>query len=123
MRPMAVQNRLPEVPMDQLPRARTLKRMGRLRWIGREVDAEKILAMLDGTGRRSPAHPPQTTPIESFLSFTEHAPFQPAITCQMSCHACTANSAGPLRFATGMASHTNKVFDCFLHHAGTDKAK
>ena len=47
MRPMDAQNRLPEVATDQFARDRTLKHLRKLRWIGRESEAEKILAVLD----------------------------------------------------------------------------
>jgi hypothetical protein len=47
MRPMDAQNRLPEVATDQFALDRTLKHLRKLRWIGRESEAEKILAVLD----------------------------------------------------------------------------
>ena len=47
MRPMDGQNRLPEVATDQFALDRTLKHLRKLRWIGRESEAEKILAVLD----------------------------------------------------------------------------
>jgi hypothetical protein len=47
MRPMDAQNRLPEVATDQFALDRTLKHLRKLRWIGRENEAEKILAVLD----------------------------------------------------------------------------
>jgi hypothetical protein len=52
MRPMDAQNRLSEVATDQLARDRTLKHLRKLRWIGRESEAEKILAVLDVIRRR-----------------------------------------------------------------------
>ena len=51
MRPDA-QNRLPEVATDQFALDRTLKHLHKLRWIGRESEAEKILAVLDVRRRR-----------------------------------------------------------------------
>ena len=47
MRPMDAQNRLPEVATDQFALDRTLKHLRKLRWIGKESEAEKILAVLD----------------------------------------------------------------------------
>jgi hypothetical protein len=52
MRPMDAQNRLPEVATDQFALDRTLKHLRKLRWIGRENEAEKILAVLDLRRRR-----------------------------------------------------------------------
>ena len=54
MRPMDAQNRLPEVATDQFALDRTLKHLHKLRWIGRESEAEKILAVLDVRRRRKP---------------------------------------------------------------------
>lgn len=51
MRPMDAQNRLPEVATDQYALDRTLKHLRKLRWIGKEGEAEKILAVLD-VGKR-----------------------------------------------------------------------
>jgi hypothetical protein len=48
---MDAQNRLPEVATDQFALDRTLKHLRKLRWIGKESEAEKILAVLD-VGRR-----------------------------------------------------------------------
>ena len=55
MRPMDAQNRLPEVATDQFALDRTLKHLRKLRWIGKEREAERILAVLDVRRR-------QTTP-------------------------------------------------------------
>jgi hypothetical protein len=44
---MDAQNKLPEVATDQFALDRTLKHLRKLRWIGRESEAEKILAVLD----------------------------------------------------------------------------
>ena len=55
MRPVNAQNRLPEVATDQFALDRTLKHLRKLRWIGKESEAEKILAVLDVRRR-------QTTP-------------------------------------------------------------
>jgi hypothetical protein len=54
MRPMDAQNRFPEVATDQFMLDRTLKHLRKLRWIGKEGEAEKILAVLD-VGRRQTA--------------------------------------------------------------------
>jgi hypothetical protein len=51
MRPMDAQHRLPEVATDQFALDRTLKYLRKLRWIGRESEAEKILAVLDDKSR------------------------------------------------------------------------
>ena len=55
MRPMDAQNRLPEVATEQFALDRTLKHLRKLRWIGRESEAEKILAVLDVRRRRQKA--------------------------------------------------------------------
>ena len=47
MRPIDAQNRLPEVATDQFALDRTLKHLRKLRWIGKESEAEKILTVLD----------------------------------------------------------------------------
>jgi hypothetical protein len=52
MRPMDARNRLPEVATDQFALDRTLKHLRKLRWIGRESEAEKILAVLDARRRQ-----------------------------------------------------------------------
>jgi len=52
MRPMDAHNRLPEVATDQFALDRTLKHLRKLRWIGKESEAEKILAVLDVRGGR-----------------------------------------------------------------------
>jgi hypothetical protein len=54
MRPMDAQNRLPEVATEQFALDRTLKHLRKLRWIGKETEAEKILAVLD-VGQRHKA--------------------------------------------------------------------
>jgi hypothetical protein len=54
MRPMDAQNRLPEVATDQFALDQTLKHLRKLRWIGRESEAETILAVLDVRRRRKP---------------------------------------------------------------------
>jgi hypothetical protein len=43
MRSSGTQNRVPEVPAHRL----TLKRLRKLRWIGNEWEAQKILRVLD----------------------------------------------------------------------------
>jgi hypothetical protein len=47
MRSTGTQNRVPEVPAHQLTRDRTLKHLRKLRWIGKEGEAQKILRVLD----------------------------------------------------------------------------
>jgi hypothetical protein len=47
MRAIDAQNRLPEVATDQFALDRALKKMRKLRWIGADIDAEKILAILN----------------------------------------------------------------------------
>jgi hypothetical protein len=46
MRPTSVQNHVPKVPEDQLTRDRMLKRLRKLRWIGQELEAQKMLQVL-----------------------------------------------------------------------------
>jgi hypothetical protein len=53
MRAMHAPNRLPEVATDQFALDRALKQMRKLRWIGQEIDAEKILAIMN-----EPKQPP-----------------------------------------------------------------
>ena len=53
MRPMDAQNRLLEVATDQFALDRTLKHLRKLRWIGKESEAEKILAVLDVRRRQT----------------------------------------------------------------------
>jgi hypothetical protein len=67
MRPMDAQNRLPEVATDQFALDRTLKHLRKLRWIGKETEAEKILAVLDVRRR----HKALSTPAESLVSFSD----------------------------------------------------
>jgi hypothetical protein len=52
MRPMDAQNRLPKVATGQFALDQTLKHLRKLRWIGKEGEAEKILAVLDVKRRR-----------------------------------------------------------------------
>jgi hypothetical protein len=52
MRPIDAQNRLPEVATDQFALDRTLKHLRKLRWIGKESEAKKILTVLDLRRRR-----------------------------------------------------------------------
>ena len=52
MRPIDAQNRFPEVATDQFALDRTLKHLRKLRWIGKESEAEKILTVLDLRRRR-----------------------------------------------------------------------
>ena len=69
MRPMDAQNRLPEVATDQFALDRTLKHLRKLRWIGKESEAEKILAVLDvrrrqkAPSRQQRANQPDAFPV------------------------------------------------------------
>jgi hypothetical protein len=47
MRSSDTQKRVPEVPAHQLTLDRTLKRLRKLRWIGKECEAQKVLRVLD----------------------------------------------------------------------------
>jgi hypothetical protein len=51
MRPMAAHNRIPTVPKDELALDQTLKHLRKLRWIGNEIEAQRILEVLDAQGR------------------------------------------------------------------------
>ena len=55
MRAIDAHNRLPEVATDQFALDRALKQMRKLRWIGQEIDAEKILAIMN-----QPTQPPSS---------------------------------------------------------------
>jgi hypothetical protein len=50
MRSIGVQNRVPKVPADQLTRDRMLKHLRKLRWIGQELEAQKVLQVLATRG-------------------------------------------------------------------------
>jgi hypothetical protein len=66
---MDAQNRPPEVATDQFALDRTLKHLRKLRWIGKEGEAEKILAVLDVRRRQTV----QTTmPGTPFVSLSGH---------------------------------------------------
>jgi hypothetical protein len=69
MRPMAAHNRIPTVPKDELALDQTLKHLRKLRWIGNEIEARRILEVLDAQGRSDAARPP--APLEPVLSFSE----------------------------------------------------
>jgi hypothetical protein len=56
MRAMDAHTRLPEVATDQFALDRALKQMRKLRWIGQEIDAEKILAIMNEPAQK-PALP------------------------------------------------------------------
>ena len=47
MRSTGNQNCVPEVPADQLMLDRTLKYLRKLRWISKELEAQRILLVLD----------------------------------------------------------------------------
>jgi hypothetical protein len=47
MRPMVAHNRIPTVPKDELALDQTLKHLRKLRWIGNEIEARRILEVLD----------------------------------------------------------------------------
>jgi len=51
MRPIDAHNRVPEVAAEQFALDYTLKCLRKLRWIGKESQAEEILAVLDGERR------------------------------------------------------------------------
>ena len=55
MRAIDAHNRLPEVATDQFALDRALKQMRKLHWIGQEIDAEKILAIMN-----EPTQPPSS---------------------------------------------------------------
>ena len=69
MRPMDAQNRLPEVATDQFALDRTLKHLRKPRWIGRESEAKKSLAVLDVRRRQDCVQ--QTAQANSFVSFAD----------------------------------------------------
>ena len=69
MRPMDAQNRPPEVATDQFALDRTLKHLRKLRWIGKEGEAEKILTVLDVRRRQTVQ---TTTPGTPFVSLSGH---------------------------------------------------
>ena len=47
MRSSVIQTPVPEVSADQLTLDRTLKQLRKLRWIGKELEAQKLLQVLD----------------------------------------------------------------------------
>jgi hypothetical protein len=47
VRAIDAQNRLPEVTADQFALDRALKQMRKLRWIGKDISAEEILAIMN----------------------------------------------------------------------------
>lgn len=47
MRSTDIRHHVPEVPADQLTLDQTLKHVRKLRWIGNELEAQKILRVLD----------------------------------------------------------------------------
>ena len=69
MRSMDAQNRLPEVATDQFALDRTLKHLRKLRWIGKENEAEKILAVLEQKAAEAAV---ETTTRKSFVSLIRH---------------------------------------------------
>ena len=69
MRPMDAQNRLPEVATDQFALDQALKHLRKLRWIGKESEAEKILAVLDVRRREDCVQ--QTAQANWFVSFAD----------------------------------------------------
>ena len=75
MRPMDAQNRLPEVAADQFALDRTLKHLRKLRWIGRESEAEKILAVLDV--RRRQKAPSRQRRANRSVSLSRHTSSSP----------------------------------------------
>jgi hypothetical protein len=57
MRPMDAQNMPRKVATDQFALDRTLKHLRKLRWIGKESEVEKILAVLDVRRRQRRPRP------------------------------------------------------------------
>ena len=47
MRSSGIQTPVPEVSADQLTMDHTLKQLRKLRWIGEELEAQKLLPVLD----------------------------------------------------------------------------
>jgi hypothetical protein len=56
MKSPGIQNRVPKVPADLSTLDQTLKHLRKLRWIGKEVEVQKILQVLDDT-RLQPSFP------------------------------------------------------------------
>jgi hypothetical protein len=56
MKSPGIQNRVPKVPADLSALDQTLKHLRKLRWIGKEVEVQKILQALDDT-RLQPSFP------------------------------------------------------------------
>ena len=71
MRPIDAQNRLPEVATDQAL-DRTLKHLRKLRWIGKESEAENLHCA--GLEKAPQGAIRQTATQESFVSFAERFP-------------------------------------------------
>jgi len=66
---MDAQNRLPEVATDQFALDRTLKHLRKPRWIGKENEAEKILAVLELKAAEAAV---EATTRKSFVSLIRH---------------------------------------------------
>lgn len=62
MRAIDAHNRLPEVATDQFLMDRALKQMRKLRWIGQEIDAKTVLAVLNKSTQSSSQFFKQATP-------------------------------------------------------------
>jgi hypothetical protein len=62
MRAIDAHNRLPEVATDQFLMDRALKQMRKLRWIGQEIDAKTVLAVLNESTQSSSRFFKQATP-------------------------------------------------------------
>jgi len=54
MRATVTQRQLSTIPAEQFALDRTLKHLRKLRWIGREHEAEEILQVLSGAKRQPP---------------------------------------------------------------------
>jgi hypothetical protein len=54
MRSTDTRNQVPKVAADEFALDRTLKHLRKLRWIGKEREAQKILQALDDTGLQPP---------------------------------------------------------------------
>jgi hypothetical protein len=66
MRSSGTRTRVPEIPADQLRLDRTLKQLRKLRWIGKELDAQKLLQVLDRKAVITAVSPSEVTLSDSF---------------------------------------------------------
>jgi hypothetical protein len=54
MRSTGIQDCVPTVPADQLALDRTAKRLRQLRWMGKELEAQRTFEVLDDSGLKPP---------------------------------------------------------------------